>query len=192
MTINPSAAQLFIDGYKRVLLELSGCTSSQPKGQELYSKLVEARAKLYRSPKLLDPIATQVSLHDPSIVSALRQMSLRRWLYLRDTAHYSVFLDSENEYAYAVVGLTQRLRDLFGCSGLFVETVLPYADRYICDELFSAPIILGRNMLADARDLFSRIKGKGKFYRNPRHRIELEPRLRAAAIPAARRLRQMG
>ena len=168
MTVAPDTARVFIDTYKRVLLEVAGVAASPPNGTELYSILADGRAKLSASPNLFDVVASRISGLDESTREALRRLSLRRWVYLRDTAHYSVFLELGTKHAYAVVGLTQRLRDLFGCTGILVETaILPLDDHYVCDGLFATPVILGRNMLSDFRDLFSDIKDAGNFHRRP-------------------------
>jgi hypothetical protein len=57
-----------------------------------------------------------------------------------------VFLDSESDSALAVVGLTDRLRDLLGGSGVYLETgVVEYAGRYVCDGPFRSLADLGPN-----------------------------------------------
>ena len=105
---------------------------------------------------------------EPSVEQAIRTLRLGKWIYLRDTRYYSVFLDSESDSARAVVGLTDRLRDLFGGSGIYVETgVLEYAGHYVCDGLFRTLASLGPNYRQSFNESYAAIRDNGRFQRRP-------------------------
>ena len=92
-------------------------------------------------------------------------MQLKKWIFLRDTKRYSLFVDPNGEAAYGVLGLTQRIRDIVGGSGVMLETALvPYRGHFVCDGVVSEVLWLGLNCRKDFAALFSKLKKNGAFY----------------------------
>jgi hypothetical protein len=114
MVIDPKAARLFISGYTSLLAEVHRLSDGKP-GMELFDMLAAARNAAVAEPSRIDTAASSLEsagLALPEeVLKAVQSLKLRRWIFLRDTTKYSVFMDPEGQEAYAVLGLTQRLRD---------------------------------------------------------------------------------
>ena len=55
-------------------------------------------------------------------------------------------MDAETKRAFAVLGLTDRLRDIVGGSGVVLETGLVcYRGRFVCDGLVYKKLWVGPN-----------------------------------------------
>jgi hypothetical protein len=166
MVLEPALATQFIRGYTMLLLEIGG---TDHQDQVLLYRLAAARILLANNPKLLD-LAVESLIQrfvevDAQVVAALRSLRLKKWVYLRDTRSYSVFLDDESEEAFAVSGLNDRLRDIVGDSGAFLETgLLPFAGRFICDGIITQVVWLGRGIRGELNEAFQEIKSAGRFY----------------------------
>jgi hypothetical protein len=90
---------------------------------------------------------------------------VKKWIYLKDTKTYSVFIDPTGNVAYAVLGLTDRIRDLAGVSGVILETgIVKYRGRFVCDGIVQGPVLLGPNYRKDFNAALKSIKLKGQFY----------------------------
>ncbi len=113
--------------------------------------LTQARGWMLERPHVLQAaLAALRQANDPlpdDVQSAVTSMRAGRWVYLRDTAHYSIFLPvtlHEDAQAYAVKSLTTRLRDMTGCSGLVLQTALmEYAGGIVTDGLLGTVAYLG-------------------------------------------------
>ena len=167
MVLEPELAAVFIHGYKTVLLEIGG---SQYQDLPVFNQLALARDKLVRDPGLLDTALMsleQKSIEvDARVIAALRSLKVKHWIYLRDSRAYSVFLDDEE--AYAVLGLTDRLRDIIGDSGAFIETgLVAFAGRFVCDGIISQVVWLGRGIRGSCNEDFRRIRAQKHFYLTP-------------------------
>jgi hypothetical protein len=100
----------------------------------------------------------------PPVESAIRILEVKQWFYLKDTSTYSVFVDPSAETAYAVLGLTQRIRDLIGGSGAIVEIgLVQYLGHYVYDDLVSNVVWLGRNYRRDLALLLADPRARGAF-----------------------------
>jgi hypothetical protein len=166
MVLEPALASQFIRGYTMLLLEIGG---QDHQDQVLLHRLAAARILLVNNPKLLDLAVeslTQKSVEvDTKVVVALRSLRLKKWVYLRDTRSYSVFIDDESEEAFAVSGLNDRLRDIVGDSGAFLEIgLLPFAGRFVCDGIITQVVWLGRGIRGELNETFAEIKAAGRFY----------------------------
>jgi hypothetical protein len=166
MVLEPALASQFIRGYTMLLLEIGG---QDHQDQVLLYRLAAARILLVNDPSLLDKAVqslTERSVEvDAQVVAALRSLRLKKWVYLRDTRSYSVFIDDESEEAFAVSGLNDRLRDIIGDSGAFLEIgLLPFAGRFICDGIITQVVWLGRGIRAELNETFAEIKSAGRFY----------------------------
>ena len=78
---------------------------------------------------------------------------------------YSVFIDPSGNVAYAVLGLTDRVREIAGISGVFLEAgIVQYHGRFVCDGIVERLALLGSNYRKDFNVEFKRIKLEGRFY----------------------------
>ena len=123
MHLDPTTAQIFIDGYKHLL------------------SMVHSLEGLKRSGS---PNDRRGILVDEDVVSAIRTLDLGRWIYLRDLKHHSIFLHPDGVVGFGVVGLTQPIRDLAGGPGWLVEAgLMAYKGHLICDGLLVDAVGLG-------------------------------------------------
>jgi hypothetical protein len=167
----PQDAQAFIAGYQAILLMLTARRDiiSRP---GFLASLMEGRQALAREPTAieaaLDRLEDKGISIEPCVEQAIRTLRVGRWIYLRDTRYYPVFLDSESDSALAVVGLTDRLRDLLGGSGVYMETgIVEYAGHFVCDGLFRTLASLGPNYRQSFSESYAAIRNAGGFQRHP-------------------------
>jgi hypothetical protein len=168
MTLDPPFGLAFINGYKYLLLAIKG-GSRRLKGDALLKVLAASRGQLQKNPKLLD--AAVKTLYAESlvvtdeVVEAVRTLRVKQWVYLRDTRTHSIFLDPAAEVALGVLGLTQRVRDITGASGVVVETgIVRYRGRFVCDGLATPIAMLGRNYRASFNESFRALKAQGRYH----------------------------
>ena len=167
MVLEPELAAVFIDGYKTVLLEIGALEHQK---LPLLSQLARARNRLVLDPALLnsalESLETKGVTVDARVIDALVSLRVKRWIYLRDSRSYSVFLDDEANQAYAVLGLNDRLRDIIGDSGAFIETgLVAFAGHFVCDGIVSQVIWLGGGIRSSCNQDFQDMKAAGRFYR---------------------------
>ncbi|HUF73496.1 MAG TPA: hypothetical protein VMR74_11415 [Gammaproteobacteria bacterium] len=175
MILEPAEAQAFIAGYQAILLMLTAHHDTTSRRGFLAS-LIDGRQVLAQEPSAIEVALDKLEdkgVHvEPCVEHAVRTLRLGKWIYIRDTRYYSVFLDSESDSAFAVVGLTDRLRDLFGGSGVYVETgVVEYAGHYVCDGLFRTLASLGPNYRHSFNESYAAIRDAGRFQRRPEARL---------------------
>lgn len=167
MILKADAAWRFITGYKKLLFEIDGESRSAKDG--IVPKLAEARAKLMEQPALLQEaqarlVARSESI-DPEVLQAVECLEVRDWVYLKDTKVYSIFMDAEAKRAFGVLGLTDRLRDIVGGSGVVLETgLVRYRGRFVCDGLMYKKLWLGPGYRKSFHAAFSEMKAAGRFY----------------------------
>lgn len=172
MVIEPSSAYHFIESYQR-LLSMVDAQSAKPSGLTGLQLLAHSRRLITNDPVRLHSAAEDLSQKgeavDEEVLSAVQSMQLKQWVYLRDTTKYSVFIDPELEKAYAVVGLTQPLKQVLGESGAMMETgVLAYRDQYVCDGIFTGQLVwLGAGYRASFSENLTEIKKLKNFYKAP-------------------------
>lgn len=163
--LDQASALAFIDTYKAVLLDIAGPV---PEDGDINRHLVDARNLLAREPGRLDAAIARLRAAgralDDDVLQAMRDLRLQRWIYLRDTRSHSVFLDPEGLVAYGALGLTQRIRDLTGQSGMFVETaLLAWHGRIVCDALVSPVALLGTNLRRECTAALSEARAAGRY-----------------------------
>ena len=97
--IAEEAALHFIHHYQRLLVEVIAHPSfPKPKSGEVsyLALLTQARGWMLEHPHVLQAaLAALRQANDPlpdDVQSAVTSMRAGRWVYLRDTAHYSIFL----------------------------------------------------------------------------------------------------
>jgi len=155
--LDPVAAGAFIAGYKRVLLRVAG---GAPEGRDVLGTLVHARRRVVENAAVLDQAfdgETTLPL-EPAVSRAIRTLRIDDYVYLKDTKDYSIFIQASGNSAFGVVGLTERIRDIVGASGVMIETgLVRYRGKFVCDGLVSRLVYLGpgysKNYAAIYRDL---------------------------------------
>jgi hypothetical protein len=168
MVIAPRAAEAFIHGYSSLLAEVHRLSNGEA-GLELLKMLATARDITIATPSIIETAASKLkgcgSPVPPEVISAIKSLQLKQWVYLRDTKTYSVFLEPSGKAAYAVLGLTNRLRDLLGGSGVSLRTgLVEYSGRFVCDGIVSNPVWLGPNYRKDFSANLAVLKKEGKFH----------------------------
>ena len=169
LVIEPAAATHFIAGYQRLLAAAAGESDQVPRAR-LIELLHEGRGKVAADPALIDTAAASLEAQGApvpaDVLQAVRTLRLKRWLYLRDTTRHSIFIDPAGDAAYAVLGLTNRLRDVIGGTGVVATTaVVEYRGRYLCDGVFATPLVwIGSNMRRRFGELLARLKADGRFH----------------------------
>jgi len=165
MVLDPVIATHFIEAYKKLLLEIDGGIDPD---RHLYEQLIAARQKLSDAQDLLQPALAR--LHErgepiaDDVAEAVTGMQAGQWLYLRDTRAHSIFVDPQAELAYGVLGLTQRLKEVTGDSGVWIKTaLLPFRGKVICDGLIANSVWLGANYRRSFNELLGQIRAAGHF-----------------------------
>jgi hypothetical protein len=140
-------------------------------GLKLLEMLDSARDVTIASPSIIDVAASELERKGSpvplEVVCAIKSLQLNQWVYLRDTTTYSVFLDPSGKDAYAVLGLTDRLRDILGGSGVSVRTgLVEYSGRVVCDGIVSNLVWLGSNYRKEFSANLAELKKEGKFHKS--------------------------
>jgi len=168
MHLAPADAQRFIQAYKLLMLEVLGEQEDSITGS-VVPLLAKARAKIVGKPALLRKSIVQLEARhaklDREVVTAIEGLEVRQWVYLRDTKLHSIMIDSTTDRAFGVIGLTQKIRDLVGGTGLFMETgLVRYRGRYVCDGIISQAVWLGSGYRRSWNETFKVLKESGRFY----------------------------
>lgn len=171
MFLPPHSARRFIDGYSAVLYEMLSLSEKAPSGK-VTRDLATARALEQDDPSKLEMALARLPMKgrliDEDLLSAMRSRQVQRWLYLRSTTRHALFLDEQQEQAYAVLGLTSSIHDVIGSDGVYFKAaVFAFEGCYVCDGLIADPIFLGKNMLSEAKSALSLIKKSGRFHTKP-------------------------
>jgi hypothetical protein len=166
MILDQRSAAIFIDGYKKLLLEICGPTGENLK---LLERLVEGRKKLMSHASFLDDALSRIHAQgqhvDETVVAAASSLQVKSWVYLRDTRRYSMFMEPGGILAYGAVGITNPIKELLGGAGALVETgLLLYEGHIVCDGLISSLAWLGASYKRSFNEAFSNIRSAGNFY----------------------------
>jgi hypothetical protein len=168
MVLTPVAANAFIAGYTKLMVEIHGSKQKRERSK-LLEVLAASRERFAADPSLIEPALASLAARNeevsPDVVAAVRTLEVKQWVFLKDTRAYSVFVDPSGQAAYAVLGLTDRIRDITGGSGAVVETgIVRYLGHFVCDGIISRTIWLGRNYKADFNDTFVKLRAQGQFH----------------------------
>ncbi len=168
MVIDREAANVFIDGYSR-LLQSVYLGQGGESGIKKLEALAEGRKAIAADVSVISAAVAELQLAGnpiPSaILDAVATLRLSQWVYLRDTTRYSVFLDINGDEAYAVQGLIQPIRSIFGGSGIsFVAGLIEYDNQIVCDGIVESPVWLGPNYKKQYATLLAKAKNRGAFY----------------------------
>lgn len=171
MRLETSAALHFIAGYQRLLEEIHRRSGGEHQQRGL-ARLVAARAVAHRTPALLEAAASALegagTAVPADVLDAVRNLQLRQWVYLRDTTKYSVFICADAEQAFAVLGLSDEIRDVVGGTAVtFTAGVVAYRGCYVCDGLIESPLWLGANLKKEFSAALAHLKKRGRFRMAP-------------------------
>jgi hypothetical protein len=168
MVVDPHSAAYFIAGYKSLLAEVHRQSGSEPYDQVL-EMLAAAREAVNANPALINAAATSLEATGqaipPDVLHAAKTLRLKQWVFLRDTTTYSVFIEPDGNEAYAVLGLTDRIRDIVGGSAVAIKAgVVEYRGRYVCDGIVGSLIWLGSNLKKEFNATLSHLKKNGRLH----------------------------
>lgn len=167
MVIDRPTAGRFIAAYMAFLGTL--VSDEEKHGASVLQWLPIGRNRFVAERSQLDVYRGAHPEADAEMLDAIAALRLGRWIYLRDTASYSVLLAEDSTCAYGVVGLTERLRDVVsGESGVIINAgLLPLNGRWVCDALLENPIWLGPNMRRDLTATYQTLRKTGHFSLGP-------------------------
>ena len=131
--------------------------------------LASARAAVNTNPARMNAAAASLKAigqaASPAVLQAVNSLRLKQWIFLRYTTAYSIFIEPEGTEAYAVVGLTNHIRDIVGGSAVAIKTgVLEYRGRYVRDCIVESLVWLGLNLKKEFNATQSRVKKQGRLY----------------------------
>lgn len=167
MVLEPQAASAFIARYKMVLNEAHRLVGGQPSANMLQD-LALGREAIHDTPEVLARAIASLEDRGESLPLDLRRavesLRLRQWVYLKDFAKRSIFIDAEENQAYGVVGLTGPIRNILGGAGLtFRAGVVEFRGRYVCDGILKNHAWLGPSYKRDFSSQFAALKKEGRF-----------------------------
>ena len=168
MVVDPASANHFVSGYTSLFSEVYRQSGDKPH-EQLLDMLAAARKAGNADPSLISAAATSLAADGRAVPSdvlhAVETMRLKRWVFLRDTTTHSVFIAPDGSEAYAVLGLTDRIRSVAGGSAVVIEAgIVEYRGRYVCDGIVVNPIWLGSNLKKEFNAALSSLKKRGRFH----------------------------
>lgn len=175
MLIEPQAAQTFCEHYTAIMAEIHVLFKGE-NGIGVHMMIAKSRKIAVSNPAILDTAlqnleSTDYPIH-PDVIRAVKSLQLNNWVYLRDTRAYSVFINPEATAAYAVLGLTDRIRKITGDTGICIRTgIVEYCGSFMCDGVVSNPVWIGPNYRREFTTILSQLKKEGKFYTKPEAHI---------------------
>ena len=149
MIIDPALALRFINTYKDFLGTL--LSKQEQRGKSLTQCLVEGRDHYMADQATLTHYRKKHPQADTEMLDAIAALRVERWIYLKDTRYYSVWLDEQGQAAYAVHGLTDRLRVVTqGYTGVtIVAGLISLQGRWVSDGLLQDVVLLSPNYMRE-------------------------------------------
>ena len=165
LMLEPLLASEFITYYRGILLDIAGPPG---KRRNVIEHLIHARNLLAREPERLVATLERLRGTDENphedVVNALQDFRAQRWIYLRDTRSHSIFLEPDGSAAYGVLGLTQRIREISGGSGVVVTAaLLNFRGCIICDGLIATGATLGPGIRRDYTAQLAQARADGRY-----------------------------
>ena len=160
MVISSDLASRFIGQYKDFLLYVYHEVLNEDKRKDFI-----AREYYVSNHTLLDQFVDITDDIDLEMIDAIKSLRLDMWVYLRDTTKYSLFINPQISQSFAVLGLNDPIKHLFGSSGLTIKTGVCCMDnKYVCDGLISSVVQMGKNYKSEFNEMYKRHKAEGMFY----------------------------
>ena len=167
MVVAPNIANLFIQEYMAFLLYCYIQRCDESSDDELLYKLSQGRDAYGRERNLIEEYVDSNKEMPLAIANAIRSLMINNWVYLRDTTKYSLFINTEGTPAFSVLGLTQPIKEIFGCSGLYIKAgVFSLNNQYVCDGLIADQVKLGKGYRDEFNEIYKELKSTGKFFKS--------------------------
>ena len=168
MVVSEKVADDFMEAYKAFLLYAYNKKGSSKTNCDLLEKLSIGREQYLKNRSLLNDYNKKNKIK-LKIYKAIKSLEVDNWIYLRDTTKYSIFLKGDMTVSYAVLGLTQPIKEIFGYSGLYLKTgLISLENNFVCDGLLSNIVELGKNYKSEFNENFKELKETGWFYKTPK------------------------
>ena len=165
MVLEPDIATLFVREYTAFLLYCYIQRCDESRDDELLYKLSQGRDAYERERNLIEEYVNSNKEIPLAIANAIRSLMINYWAYLRDTTKYSLFINTDGTSAFAVLGLTQPIKEIFGCSGLYMKAgVFCLNDQYVCDGLIANRVKLGKGYRDQFNEIYRELKSTGNFF----------------------------
>lgn len=168
MIIDTPTAQRFISAYKDFLDSL--LSAKEKAGKSVLERLAAGHDRFAADRTLLERYRAAHPQADAEMLDAMAQSQMGKWVHLKDTRTYSVLLDVDATRAYAVLGLTQRLRDISLANGeemgsglVMGAALVPLNGRWVCDGLIQDPFWLGPGYRRSYTDSYQALRKSGQF-----------------------------
>ena len=166
MKIEDKLANNFIKRYMAFLMFAYQECCEVGDEKELLNKLNLGRDAFLKDRNLLREYLVKSKEKSSLFYDAIDSLEVGEWVYLRDTTKYSLFVKTDESASYAVLGLTQPIKEIFGCSGLYMKTgIIRLGPNFVCDGLIVNQVQLGKNYRDGFNSTYRRMKSSGKFHR---------------------------
>ena len=181
MVIDQDLAERFIEQYRDFLLYIHDREIGQDTQSGMLKKLSLARSCYVEAKETYDQYIDNSDRYDPEVKSAFKSLDVADWVYIRDTEHFSLFVKSNGSVGLAVVGLTQPINDIFGCSGIYMKAgIIQLGGKYVIDGIISDPVKLGEGHKNEFAYTYNKLKENGAFFRTP---LEVDKKVPSRLIP---------
>lgn len=147
MLLPPSQAQEFLKGYKALITEVFG---REPSNMEEW---VQGRDETMR--RVLHNEVEDLSAQHGAWIERISQATSGDFIFLKRYKNYCAMQHMKSEVFYAVRALTTPLEEMFPEFSIITACLIPFNGMMVCDGLLrSGNVLLGRNMMNQARDDF--------------------------------------
>ncbi len=169
MLLPRDSAMQFIDGYKAVMLQVLAA-ADLPSTDSITQDMANARTHAMSEPgsieRAMEAIANRGEHLPLTVAAAIRSLRVCRWIYLRHTRSFAVFLDEALENAYEVRALTTPLNELIDEPPMVFEAGLfIYEGLFVCDGIVLEPVLLGAGYAAEFKAAYTALRQAGKLHR---------------------------
>jgi hypothetical protein len=167
MVVSKETADRFIEQFKNFLLFAYEHYIENSNESDFLEKLVLARNYYAENKDILETyVKTTKDELDLEMIESIKTLRMGTWVYLRDTTKYSIFVNPDISQSFAVLGLTDRIRGIFGTSGIAMKAgIVNIGKVYVCDGLITDLVQLGKNYRSEFNEMHKKNKEKGTFFK---------------------------
>ena len=166
MKINKNIANQFIAIYREFLLDLYHQFETDDADLKLTEKLVIGRKRFLANRALfLKFIKKNKKIEFPKeVVTAIENIEIGKWVYLKDTKRYSIILGVDGLSGYGVLGLNDEIREIVGKPPVAIEAgIMQIQGHFVCDGLIQYFANIGQNYKKEYNLKFKNLKEKQQF-----------------------------
>jgi len=168
MVIDSALANRFIEQYKRFLMYVHGQEMGEDDESGEIKKLSTARNLYLAERERYNAYLDEAEGYDPDIKAAIKSLEVADWAYLEDGDGFSLFVKSNGTLGVAVLGLTQPIKKIFGCSGLYLRTgIVQLGGHFTIDGIISDPTRLSEGYRETYKMAIEKIKQRNGFIEHP-------------------------